>query len=143
MNQTDNDFICDNHDKSSNVDVEKSSKSTDTETLDVKHLTDIEIQTDGVDSNMENNELKNLVDSEMQTITEHNELNETIDSEMQTDLVENVICDKKDLDIKNISECAIQTEDDQEELINKQKIKSLSEQLELKGLFKIPSSLLF
>ena len=88
---------------------------------------------------MENNQLKNLVDSEMQTITEHNELNEkeTIDSEMQTDLVENVICDKKDLDIKNISECAIQTEDDQEEIINKQKIKSLSEQLELKGLFKI------
>ena len=106
-------------------------------------MTNIEIQTDSVDFNMENNELKNLVDSEMQTITEHNELNETIDSEMQTDLVENVICDKKDLDIKNISECAIQTEDDQEELINKQKIKSLSEQLELKGLFKIPSSLLF
>ena len=145
MNQTDNDFICDNHEKSSNVDVEKSSKSTETETLDVKHFTDIEIQTDKVDSTMENNQLKNFVDSEMQTINDHNELNEneTIDSEMQTDLVENVICDKKDLDIKNISECAIQTEDDQEEIINKQKIRSLSEQLELKGLFKIPSSLLF
>ncbi len=73
----------------------------------------------------------------MQTFNEHCELNakETKDSEIQTDLLENIICDKKDLDIKDLSDYAIQTEDNEEELINKQKIISLSRQLELKGLF--------